>query len=142
MTQTFMPRSNVSFKSFIDPKNFHPEECKIDDEYATNIALDDIEYRMKSKNKLLRQKSIPKSNIDTVVEDEFLDVIAIEAIPTVKHEDSEYEDSIQEDSYIQIRKNNPSCGENFTFNSWNNLNFSNGKKGRMSDATPWSNFQG
>lgn len=140
-----MPRSNVSFKRFLDTKHkiqYADDEDEyfdsdvIDDDDPT-LRLDRIERRLKAKKKLSRQRSTQKSNqIDIVIEDES-DVIAIETIPAElpmnKGSDSEYEDSIQDEldhsSATVIKPNNVKRQKQTdeTFNSWNDLHFDDEK---------------
>lgn len=72
-TQTAMPRSDVAFKKFMRSK--HTVQYANDDDWSNEDDTDyatreivDIESRLRSKKKLSRQKSTPRSNIEIFVE--------------------------------------------------------------------------
>lgn len=158
-----MPRSNVAFRKFNDPRHkiqYADEEfdSEMDEDQAAELCLEKIERRLKTKKKLSRQKSTQKSNIEIVIEDDASDIIAIETIPAeipgkYKSSDSEYDDSIQGDNASHDTVINTGASKlnkkrnDATFNSWNDLDFEEEKvelprsyfieKG----PTPWSNFE-
>lgn len=164
-TQTLMPRSNVSFKRFLDSRHSiqpYDDDMLDEDTDDPNEELFNIERRLKTKKKLSRQRSTQKSNINIVIEDETSDVIAKESIG-VNHNDgsdeharkfkdseSEYEDSIHEDHHQQpdILKGSvkrPKTSD-ATFSSWHDLDFPDEKvelpRTYFTDGpTPWSNYK-
>lgn len=157
-TQTVMPRSNVSFKKFIDPRHKiqYDDISDTDDEEAEH-CLEKIERRL-TRKKLSRQKSTQKSNIEIIIEDDTCEIIQSETIPAElpyknKSSDSEYEDSIQGDftsqeTVINGAKKKIKKVTNVTVNSWNDLNFEEEKVElprnyfiEQGGPTPWSNFE-
>lgn len=151
-----MPRSNVSFKKFLEPKHkiqYAEDEMSNDDDTDdATIEIMNIESRMRKK-KLSRQKTQQSANVDIVVENasDASDVIASETIPTEraskKDSDSEFEDSITEDLQPDVIKGSAKRPKNpnATFNSWHDLDFPQEKvelpKSYFTDGpTPWSNF--
>lgn len=150
-----MPRSDVSFKKFMNSKH----SIRYDEEMNTSgddmgEELFEIERRMKSKKKYPRQLSRSRSPA-IVIEDEMDDINMSETpIPEkspkkVKHDsDSEFEDSIQEDLKHRSAKASmgPSSPPDATFNSWHGMDIPQKKfelpKSYFHDGpTPWSNFK-
>ena len=147
-----MPRSNVAFKKFMEPKHKiqyddENEMTNDDDTDDATVEIMNIEKRIKKK-KLARQKS---QQIDIVVENASQDVIASETIKTENSKkndsDSEFEDSITDDLRPDVVKGSmkrPKQSDT-TFNSWHDLDFPQDKvelpKSYFTDGpTPWSNF--
>lgn len=129
-----MPRSNISFKRFLDSK--HTVQYADEEEWTNDEETDDpskeiikIERRLKSKKKLARQRSPHKSNIDILIEDETSDII--ETIPTDPqlseqiNSESEFEDSIKDDHQPDVIKESVKRTKptDATFNSWHDLDF-------------------
>lgn len=148
-----MPRSSVAFKRILEDKNkiqYENDDSDDNDSDYTTQELINIERRMKLKTKTTRVK--PQKSIDIVIEDEASDIIAIETIPSEKlktkekDSDSEFEDSIREDSADDDdQKPKRPTDKSATFNSWNDLDFPKEKvelpRSYFSDGpTPWSNF--
>lgn len=159
-TQTNMPRSSVSFKRFLGSK--HSIQYTMDEEDLSNEEDTDdaskellsIESRMKAKKKFTRQRPLPKSKIDIVVEDEAADEAAAEKTAAAKAKkskegsDSEFEDSIQDDLQPDVIKGSVkrSKQSDSTFNFWHDLDFPEEKvelpRSYFTDGpTPWANFQ-
>lgn len=154
-TQTAMPRSDVSFKKFMNSKH----SIRYEEEMNTSgddmgEELFEIERRMKSKKKYPRQLSRSKSPV-IVVEDEMDGVVMSETLqPEIvpkkvkRDSDSEFEDSIQEELKLRSARASakPSSPPDATFNAWHGMDipekkFELPKSYFCEGPTPWSNFK-
>lgn len=142
-TQTSMPRSNVSFKKFLEPK--HSIQY-MDEEYEEEIngeqELDEIHERLERIRRPSRAapeapKPKPaktkKARIPIVLEDEDSNTVKLlssqNSSSQDKNSDSEFEDSIGDEPDI-IRANVQRKPEEDTFDSWQDMDFPTNKKDR------------
>lgn len=142
-TQTNMPRSKVAFKKIMSTKHSIQYE---DDEDASSEDMShellEIETRLKHKRKFSMHKTLQAKNDSTIDE---LESKSFAVNDTTKGSDSEYEDSIHEDSKIRDKKEGAEKSSE-TFNSWHDINFPERKvelpKSYFAEGpTPWSNFK-
>lgn len=93
-TQTVMPRSNVSFKRFLESK--HTVQYADDDEWTNEDESDDSiaestnnDKHLRARKKLTKQRSAPKSRVNIFIEDSASsDMTAVEVITTENKPDS------------------------------------------------------
>lgn len=145
-----MPRSSVGFSNrFANARK--SIQYAVDDDELTNYESEDhseellkIEERLRSRKKLHRQRSSPRSKVEFIESGDSKPAEKESIRKEEKDVDSEYEDSIHEDDQRKDHKRNEKTEE--TFNSWHGLDVPQEKaelpKSFFTDGpTPWSNFE-
>lgn len=143
-TQTSMPRSNVSFKKFLEPKHsIQYTDEEFEEEFNGEQELEEIHERLEKirrpskavgpEKTKAKPAKIKKARIPITLEDEDSNTVKLlssqNSSSQDKNSDSEFEDSIGDEPDI-IRANVQRNADEDTFDSWQDLEFPANKKDR------------